>query len=141
MIKYQARLKRGPRGFEIVFPDLPGCGARGVTRAKSLSNARSALSTFLEDSRDPRWMVPSAKTRKGRTFVWIRPDEAVAVPLMIRQARQRVGFTQRQLAERIGITVQQVQKLETPRKSNPTIRILCSISRALDSDLEITLVA
>ena len=141
MIKYQAKFHEDGGRFWAEFPDLPGCFAQGATRAACLEAAREALSLFLEEARDPQWRVPKPRERKGRAYVWVRPEESVGVPLMIRQARLGLGLTQRQLAERIGITVQQLQKLETPRKSNPTVRMLSVISKALNGDLEISLVA
>ncbi len=60
---------------------------------------------------------------------------------MLRQKRIESGFTQAQIAQKLGITIQQVQKLETPGKSNPTVKTLERISKALNVDLEIELVA
>lgn len=141
MIKYQAWIHEEAGEVWAEFPDLPGCFARAKTREQCLENAREALSLFLEEARDPKWQVPEPKVRRGKGYVWIRSHESVGIPLMIRHARLRLGLTQKQLAQRIGITVQQLQKLETPRKSNPTVRMLCEISRALDGELEIRLVA
>lgn len=56
---------------------------------------------------------------------------------MIRQARRRGEFSQRQLAREAGMTVQQLQKLETPGKSNPTVATLMAISQALNQTLDI----
>jgi hypothetical protein len=39
------------------------------------------------------------------------------------------------------MSVQQLQKLEYPGKSNPTVRTLAAVSRALDEQLRIELVA
>jgi transcriptional regulator with XRE-family HTH domain len=58
---------------------------------------------------------------------------------MIRQARKKRGLTQAELAKKIGITTQQLQKLETPGKSNPTVKTLAAISEALDEHLTITI--
>jgi transcriptional regulator with XRE-family HTH domain len=51
------------------------------------------------------------------------------------------GLTQAQLAKRLDVTLQQVQKLETPGRSNPTVKTLAAISEALEEALEISLVA
>jgi len=85
--------------------------------------------------------VPKPKHRRGKQYAWVTPHEDVAIALMIRQARKKRGLTQKELAKRIGITVQQVQKLETPGKSNPTVKTLAAISEALHERLEIKLVA
>ncbi len=65
----------------------------------------------------------------------------MAISLMIRQARRRHGMSQRELAGKLGMSVQQLQKLETPGKSNPTVKTLAAISEALSEELEIRLVA
>jgi len=92
--------------------------------------------------------LETKKSEKGiRTVAW-RKDynrlnvcRNVAIPLMIRQARKRHGMSQNQLAKRLKMSVQQLQKLETPGKSNPTVKTLAAISQALDEDLDIRLVA
>ena len=78
-----------------------------------------------------------AKARKSRRYVWLRPFVDVAIPLMIRQARLSHGLTQAQLAKRLKITLQQLQKLETPGRSNPTVKTLAAISGALEEELEL----
>ena len=95
----------------------------------------------LEEARNPKWEIPTPKNRTGSQYTWITPFEDVAIPLMIRHARIKHGLTQGQLAKKIGITIQQLQKLESPGKSNPTVKTLVAISEALDEKLEIHLVA
>lgn len=141
MIKYQAKIYKDGKSYSVEFPDLPGCFSVGDTLAEAKIMAKDALSLYLEEARDPKWKVPKAKTRKGKNYFWIRPDHRVAIPLMIRQERIKASLSQREMAEKLSMTVQQLQKLETPGKSNPTIRTLEKISHVLHSDLEIDLVA
>jgi len=141
MIRYQAEVFKDGKSYSVIFPDLPGCFSSGLSKDRALSNAREALSLYLENARDEKWVVPPAKARQHTRFVWITPYTEVAIPLMIRTARRNKGLSQRELANRIGITVQQLQKLETPGKSNPTIKTLSTISEALDSKIDIRLVA
>ena len=141
MIRYQAKIYPDGRGYSVEFPDLPGCFSQGGSREDAVKNARESLSLYLEEARDPKWQVPKPKTRKGRHYYWITPHEDVAIPLMIRQARIRHGLTQRELATRLGITLQQVQKFEMPGKSNPTVRTLAHICEALKAPLIIELAA
>lgn len=141
MIEYQAKLHKEGSGYWVEFPDLPGCFSEGDSREEALENAREALSLWLEDARDPQWEIPAPKARRGKQFTWVAPYEDVAVPLMIRQARQRNGLSQRELAKKLGMSVQQLQKLEYPGKSNPTVRTLAAVSRALGEELRVELVA
>ncbi len=141
MIRYQAKVYKDGNRYSVEFPDLPGCFSDGRDREEALQNAREALSLYLEEARDPEWDVPRARARKSRTYVWLSPHENVAIPLMIRRARRAYGLSQRQLAKKLGMTVQQIQKLETPGKSNPTVRTLAAVSRAMGGRLEISVAA
>ncbi len=141
MIRYQARIFKDGKRYSVVFPDLPGCFSDGKTKVDAEKNARQSLSLYLEDARDPSWVVPEARSRSGAGYQWISPHEDVAIPLMIRQARMKHGLSQKELASLLSVSFQQVQKLETPGKSNPTVRTLAAISRALNEALEIRLVA
>jgi antitoxin HicB len=114
----------------VEFPDLPGCFTQGDSREE-----------MLEEARDPQWEILLPKARRGRQYIWVAPYEDVSIPLMIRQARQRKGLSQRELARRLTMSVQQLQKLECPGKSNPTVRTLAAVSEALDEQLRIELVA
>jgi antitoxin HicB len=141
MIRYQALIEKDRATYSVSFPDLPGCFSSGASRDSAAENAREALSLYLEEARDPKWEVPRPKTRKSRRYVWVSPFVDVAIPLMIREARLSRGLTQAQLAKRLDVTLQQVQKLETPGRSNPTVKTLAAISEALEEALEISLVA
>lgn len=141
MIQYQAKIYKDGKRFSVEFPDLPGCFSEGSTYEKALENAREALSHYLEEARDPQWLIPHPRSRAGKDYEWITPDEDVAIPLMIRQARMKHGLSQKELAQLLKVSFQQVQKLETPGKSNPTVKTLAAISKALDEKLEIKLVA
>ncbi|MGB3049715.1 MAG: type II toxin-antitoxin system HicB family antitoxin [Polyangiales bacterium] len=141
MIQYQAKLHQEDGGYWVEFPDLPGCLTQGDSREEALERAREALSLWLEEARDPDWEIPVPKSRRGKRYVWVAPYEDVSIPLLIRHARQRKGFSQRELAKKLGMSVQQLQKLECPGKSNPTVRTLAAVSEALDEQLRIELVA
>ena len=141
MIRYQALIEKDGSSYSVSFPDLKGCFSSGDTRNDAAENAREALSLYLEEARDPKWEVPKPKSRRSKRYVWVQPFVDVAIPLMIRQARLSRGLTQKELAKRLEIALQQLQKLETPGRSNPTVKTLAAISEALEEALEISLVA
>jgi len=141
MIRYQAKVYKDGHRYSVEFPDLPGCFSEGATKEEALEYAKEALSVYLEEARDPAWEVPEPRARRSARYHWVTPEPSVAIPLMIRQARQRHAVSQRELARRLGMSVQQIQKLETPGKSNPTVKTLASISEALRERLDIQLVA
>ena len=44
---YPAIIERGPRGFGVIFPDLPGCVSAGTTQQEAALNAEEALTGHL----------------------------------------------------------------------------------------------
>jgi len=137
MIRYQARIYKDSGAYSVEFPDLPGCFSMGDTLEEAQQMASEALSLYLEDARDPKWSIPEPKSHKGRSYFWIQPSFDIGVAILIRHARLKHGLSQAQLARKIGKTTQQVQKLETPGKSNPTVKTLSAISEALNESLHI----
>ena len=141
MIKYQAKIVKDDDLYSVVFPDLPGCFSMGDTLEEAKEMAKEALSLHLEEARSPKWEIPEPKSRKSKNYYWITPDVSIALPLMLRQARLEAGYTQVKLAKELGMTTQQLQKLETPGKSNPTVKTLKKITSVLGTELEIDLAA
>ncbi|MBF0207078.1 MAG: type II toxin-antitoxin system HicB family antitoxin [Oligoflexia bacterium] len=140
MIQYQAKITKSHDSYTVIFPDLPGCFTQGETLEEVLEMAKEALTLYLEEARNPKWEIPKAKARHGKNYHWIVPELEVAIPLMIRQKRLDAGLTQQKLAKKLEIPFQQLQKLETPRKSNPTVQTLEKISEALNGKLEVNLI-
>ena len=58
-------------------------------------------------------------------------DGSVHPAMQIRRMRKSAGLSQADLAERLGVSQQQVQQLEDPSQSNPTWRTMGKIARAL----------
>ena len=141
MIQYQAKIQKEKGAYSVVFPDLPGCCSMGSNLQEAKKMAVDALSLYLEEARNLDWELPKAKYRKSGNYYWIQPYPEIAIALLIKQARLKHGLTQAELAKRMGITTQQVQKLETPGKSNPTLKTLAALSETLNENLKIQLVA
>jgi len=139
MIQYQAKIYKDGDSYSVEFPDLPGCFSMGRDLEEAKEMAKEALSLYLEEAKNPKWEIPKPKTRRGEQYHWIQPSFDVAIAILIRHARLKHGLTQAELAKRVGITTQQLQKLETPGKSNPTVKTLSAISDALEESLNIEL--
>lgn len=58
----------------------------------------------------------------------VKPGLAIA--LEVRWARQDAGLSQAELAERAGVSQQQIAKLESP-EGNPSVATIAKIARAL----------
>jgi len=137
MIKYQAKITPEDIGYFVEFPDLDGCVAFGETRAEALEMAQDALNYFLLKNIDKNQLLPVAKSRKVKLYRWVYPAFNISIALFIRDKRMQAGLSQSQLAKLIGFNVQQLQNLELPTRSNPTVRTLEKIAQALNSHLEI----
>ena len=141
MISYQMKIHKEDNSWWGEFPDLLGCFTEGETKEMLLENAVESLNLFLEEIQNPDWEIPSPGRRKGRNLINIFSSPNVAIAILVKNARMEKGFTQSEFAKRMGITLDQLQRLEMPRKSNPTVKTLAKISEALDSHLDGKLIA
>jgi len=137
-VRYHLKVERDGRYWTATFLDAPGCATFATTRTKALAAAAEALEGWLEahlvDGRAP----PRPMASEGTVGVDVNPQLAVSVAL--RWARQEAGLTQAELARRIGVSQQQVAKLERPG-ANPSIATLRKVADALGVRLEFQLVA
>lgn len=138
-MRYHAKLEKEGRHWNALFVDAPGCATFSSSREKALVAAKEALEGWLEahllDGRAPP--RPSAAVR-GAEPIEVDPQLAVAVAL--RWARQDAGLTQAELASRVGVSQQQVAKLERPG-ANPSIATLRKVADALGVRIHLELVA
>lgn len=90
--------------------------------------------------RDPDEVRALRKLGVDRQRPFGPANEAADAALQIRVARKRAGLSQAELAERMGVSQQQVQRLEDPERSNPTVATLRAVAAALELDLRIQFV-
>jgi predicted RNase H-like HicB family nuclease/DNA-binding XRE family transcriptional regulator len=137
-MQYHAKLTRDGRWWTATLVDAPGCVTQGSTRAKATAAASEALFGWLEahlvDGRSP------PKPRKRPATLPIDVDPQLAIAITLRWARLDAGLTQGQLATRVGVSQQQIAKLERPG-ANPSMTTLRKIADALGVRLELELVA
>jgi antitoxin HicB len=136
IISYQAKISSADDGISVEFPDLDGCFSFGSSMEEALFNAKEALDLYLESAIDPKWKVPNPKTRKGKQYFWVTPSLDIAIPLTIRFLRETSKLTQPEIAKRVNMKVQQYQKMEYPKKSNPTTKSLISVADELGYTIE-----
>lgn len=60
----------------------------------------------------------------------------MAAALQIRWARYDAGLSQGELGKRVGVSQQQIAKLENPDK-NPSLETLEKVARALDLEVDV----
>lgn len=112
----------------------------GQSVAEALDHAREALTGVLGAMLDGGHPIPDPPSIAAGDGVYlVEPSPRVAVPILLRKAREAAGITQAELAERLGVTYQAVQKWERSG-SNPTVATVDRVFQALGRRLELELV-
>jgi len=109
-----AKLTREGKHWLVNFPDCPGCQTFGDSRHEAVEMAADALAGWLASILKHGELPPVPKMREGRSVVAVPVPARLAAVIMIRLRRAKLGLTQKQLAERLGVSQQQVAKLEDP---------------------------
>lgn len=118
--------KEGEEMYVVRFPDLPNVITYGKSKEHALQMAKEALEGTLEVDLDFMMDIPKPEYSKGYAVV---VDPRIAFAAELRHAR--AGRTQQDVASAIGMTYQQYQRLENPRKTNPTISTIHKLEQAL----------
>lgn len=124
---YYCDIKKESEDMYVVrFPDMPNVITYGKTKEHALQMAKEALEGTLEVDLDYTMDIPKPEYSKGYA---VAVDPRIAFAVELRHAR--AGRTQQDVASAIGMTYQQYQRLENPRKTNPTITTIHKLEQAL----------
>jgi antitoxin HicB len=132
---YVAKLIREGRHWLVDFPDCPGCQTFGDSKTEALEMAADALAGWLASTLKHGGLPPVPKSRGGRAMVPVPVPARLAAVMTIRLRRGQLGLSQRQLANLLGVTQQQVAKLEDP-DTNSSLASIEKAMRALGIRLE-----
>ena len=133
---YTAIIKKSEGTYLVGFPDFPHIHTYGENIKEALNNAREALNGCLESDfeRGFRLPKPGKKAYKNGHAIEVAPHIFLAYQLR----KIRNGLSQSEIARNLGISYQAYQKLENPRKCNPTIQTLERISEVLNKTMVIS---
>ncbi len=141
---YAAYVHREGKRWLAEFPDAPGCQTFAGSEARLRGAAKEALEGWLEThllgGEAPERPRVRRRAPGGRKLVRVHVDPLLATAVHLRWARQDAGLSQAQLAKRVGVSQQQIAKLENPDE-NPTLRTLDKVVKALGLELEISISA
>lgn len=133
---YTAILKKTDGAYLVRFPDFPHINTYGETVKEAFKNAQEALNGCLESDFERGFRLPkqSKKTYKNGYAIDVQPHIFLAYQLR----KIRNGLSQSEIARKLGISYQAYQKLENPRKCNPTIKTLEKISDVFNKTMVIS---
>jgi DNA-binding XRE family transcriptional regulator/predicted RNase H-like HicB family nuclease len=110
----------------------------GATTDEARFNAAEALTGLLHVRLDHGEPVPHPASIDEPDVEMIEPDSAISIPIQLRWAREAANLTQGELAARLGVTYQVVQKLERS-SANPSIKTLNRVAKALGRKLTVAI--
>ena len=137
MITYPALFEydQEEKVYNVRFPDLPGCFTYGETIDEAKSMAKEALTGYLQsvDARKMRLSDPSKL--KGDDVIYIEPETPVAFAIWLRKQREALGLSQSDVAKKLGIKYQTYQRIESPSKTNPTLKTIMRVEKVFNQKL------
>ena len=131
---YNCTIKKKGNVFIAQFPDMPNIVTCGYTHDEALEMAKDALNGCLETDIAHGNKIPAPVFTKGYP---IQVANHIVLSLQLRQLRGKLSQTV--IARRLGLTYQAYQRLENPRKANPTIKTLEKIANAYGRQLNVSL--
>ena len=122
MIAYPAYFKKAAEGgFVVEFIDIPSCITEGDTLEEAKAMAKEALSAMLYSLDSRKMKIPKPSIVKKRGVYYIKPFLKIAFAITLKMERERMGLSQKDIAERLNFDWAYYQRIENPRKTNPTL--------------------
>jgi DNA-binding XRE family transcriptional regulator len=124
--------------WRVTFPDIDGLEASAATEDEVTETALAVLEgqlrAELADGRRPSWPgMHRRAVRSEKTFRLTIPA-GLAIAVQVRRLRTDNGWSQAELARRIGVSQQQVARVEDP-DANPTVETVAKVAKAFDQPL------
>ena len=135
MLAYPANIEKQVDGYLVTFPDLANVMTYGSTTEEALHNAEEALNGCIESDFERNFTIPLPSTVTGKDIYSIPVAPHIAVAIMLRALR--ADRPQAEVARQLNISYQVYQRLENPRKANPTVKTLEKIARVFGKRVEL----
>lgn len=130
MKTYPAHIwKEDNNTWSVEFPDLPGCFSSGESLADARVKAEEALTAYLESLDSRSVSIPEPSTVSGKEFYSVAPSLNVSFAITLKQEREKQGLTQKEVAKRMGVNWSAYQRIENPRKTNPTLATIAKLQK------------
>ncbi|MBO4440377.1 MAG: type II toxin-antitoxin system HicB family antitoxin [Spirochaetaceae bacterium] len=113
--------------FIAQFPDMTNVLTYGSSLEEALEMAKDALDGVLSVDIENGFPIPPSKYTGGYP---VEVSPKVAFVIELRKARAEKSL--KEVAEKAGMTYQQYQRLENPRKTNPTLETLYKLQKVFN---------
>jgi antitoxin HicB len=131
---YNCTIEQEGDMFIVRFPDMPNIQTFGNTHEEALAMAREALEGRLESDISRGLPIPPSAYREGYP---VSVANHIALSFRFRELRGKQSQTD--IARKLGFSYQSYQRLENPRRANPTVKTLERIARVYGRELNISL--
>jgi len=122
MIAYPARFEKANEGGYVVeFIDIPSCITEGDTLDEAKVMAKEAISAMLYSLDSRKKTIPEPSTINEKGIYYIEPELKIAFAITLKRERERMGLSQKEVAEQMNVNWTFYQRIENPRKTNPTL--------------------
>lgn len=131
---YFAKIIKEADAYLVSFPEFPNINTYGETLKDAMNNAEEALNGCIESDFQRGYKLSFPKKYEGKSYypIYLKPHIEIAYKIR----KLRANKSQIEIAKKLGISYQAYQKLENPRKCNPTLKTLEKIAKALDKKIE-----
>lgn len=135
MLKYPAHIAKDNDAYLVSFPDLENVITYGTSIEEALANAEEALNGCLESDFERNFAIPDPSASDSPEMHQIPVSPHIAVAIILRKLR--ADRSQIEIARQLHISYQVYQRLENPRKANPTIKTLEKVARVFGKRVEL----
>ena len=129
---YYCTIEKEGKEYIVQFPDMPNVVTCGFSKDEALAMAKEALDGCLEADISQGNTIPRPSFKKGYP---ITVANHITVAMQLRELRG--SQSQTDIAKKLGLSYQAYQRLENPRKSNPTIKTLERIAHIFGQELNV----
>ncbi len=127
-MKYYCVLEKEDDCYNVSFPDIPNAITFGTSKDNALEMAKEVLNAILEVEILHNNKITEPKFSKGFP-IEVEPNIAFALALR----KNRGKNSQVTIAEKLNISYQQYQRLEDPKKSNPTLKTIHKLEKIFNT--------
>jgi antitoxin HicB len=131
---YYCTIEKEGDEYIAQFPDMTNIVTCGFSHEEALAMAQEALEGCLGSDISHGLPIPPPAYKEGYP---VPVASHIALSLRLRELRGEQSQTD--IARKLGLSYQSYQRLENPRKANPTVKTLERIARIYGRELNISM--